>query len=228
MLGPVDFIVIAPVLKTRTNPDATPMGWESFFQLTERAICPAYALGGMSSQHINRHKNMVGRVLQQSEGYMMKNKGYVLIVALAVILILLLLSFFPAGINKDSQEAGYEVHHCNTITTGCEAQLDKSRVKIRFPDNIVFLKSFPVEVHIDSPRDSVENVSVDFQMVGMNMGLNFYQLNKSSTDDSLWTGEGVLPVCTTGRTDWQAIVALQSGGHVRKVAFQFEVGPPTQ
>jgi len=44
----VDFIVIAPVLATQTHPGATVLGWQGFQDLSEAAVMPAYALGGLN------------------------------------------------------------------------------------------------------------------------------------------------------------------------------------
>jgi hypothetical protein len=102
-------------------------------------------------------------------------------------------------------------------------------LEIRFPDNIVFLKKFPIEIRFPEKNTNLlDHVIVDFQMAGMNMGVNKYRLQQSEKNKSLWIGEGVIPVCTTGRTDWQAIVSLKRGDDVQRVAFQFEVIPETQ
>lgn len=159
----------------------------------------------------------------------MNNRGYILIVVLVAIIVLLALSFYPVSIEKEKQENTYSVYPCKTLTTGCKANIENAEIEIKFPGNIIFLKRFPIEVNIAAVQQhSVDKVIVDFQMVGMNMGLNIYQLKQSDKDKSLWTGTGVLPVCTTGRTDWQAIVSLQKGSQVQKIAFQFEVDPVTQ
>ncbi|MGR9088000.1 MAG: Nudix family hydrolase [Gammaproteobacteria bacterium] len=44
----IDFAVLAPVLPTKTHPDARPLGWEQFARLVARVNIPVYALGGMS------------------------------------------------------------------------------------------------------------------------------------------------------------------------------------
>ena len=46
----VDFVVLAPVLPTKTHPDTAPMGWEKFKQLTAMVNIPVFALGGMTKQ----------------------------------------------------------------------------------------------------------------------------------------------------------------------------------
>ena len=44
----LDFVLLGPVLPTRTHPDHPGLGWEQFAQLTERMPLPVFALGGMS------------------------------------------------------------------------------------------------------------------------------------------------------------------------------------
>jgi len=48
----VDFVVVSPVLPTRSHPDATALGWERFAELVVLANCPVYALGGMAVKDI--------------------------------------------------------------------------------------------------------------------------------------------------------------------------------
>ncbi len=48
----VDFVVLSPVLPTRSHPRAMPLGWQSFRELTARTNLPVYALGGMRATHL--------------------------------------------------------------------------------------------------------------------------------------------------------------------------------
>jgi len=43
-----DFAVLSPVRRTRSHPDAKPLGWEEFQQLVDACDIPVYALGGMT------------------------------------------------------------------------------------------------------------------------------------------------------------------------------------
>jgi 8-oxo-dGTP diphosphatase len=43
-----DFMLLSPVAATASHPDAAPLGWQRFAELTEQASCPVYALGGMT------------------------------------------------------------------------------------------------------------------------------------------------------------------------------------
>lgn len=42
-----DYILLSPVAKTTSHPDAWPLGWEKFAELVALAGCPVFALGGM-------------------------------------------------------------------------------------------------------------------------------------------------------------------------------------
>lgn len=49
-----DFMLLSPVAATASHPDAVPLGWEKFQELTEQASCPVYALGGMSPSDLQQ------------------------------------------------------------------------------------------------------------------------------------------------------------------------------
>ena len=48
----VDFVVLAPVLKTKSHPDTQPLGWEQFTHLVTQTNLPAYALGGLAESNL--------------------------------------------------------------------------------------------------------------------------------------------------------------------------------
>lgn len=64
----VDFVVVAPVLKTQTHPEVKPLGWDTFYQLTEKATCPAYALGGMTSDCLEKAQYCGGQGIAAIRG----------------------------------------------------------------------------------------------------------------------------------------------------------------
>ena len=164
---------------------------------------------------------MVPRGLQQSGVCTVNKNTYMLITALIAIILLLLLSFYPANIKNDKSLKPSTVYQCADYTSGCKASINNKKVEIKFPKDIVFLERFPIEVKLDGIPAA--KVTVEFRMVGMDMGLNFYQLQQGNKDKSIWMGEGVLPVCTTGRTDWQSIISIEQEGEIQQVVFQFTV-----
>ena len=50
----VDFVVLAPVLATKTHPETAPLGWEQFAKLVSQVNLPVYALGGLSESCLDR------------------------------------------------------------------------------------------------------------------------------------------------------------------------------
>ena len=49
----VDFVVLAPVLVTKTHPETEPLGWEQFARLVSQVNLPVYALGGLSESGLD-------------------------------------------------------------------------------------------------------------------------------------------------------------------------------
>jgi len=47
-----DFMVLSPVRPTQSHPGAPTLGWLRFFELTELAHCPVFALGGMQRDEL--------------------------------------------------------------------------------------------------------------------------------------------------------------------------------
>lgn len=48
----LDFAVLAPVMPTKTHPDAKALGWERFAHMVFQINIPVYALGGMSANDL--------------------------------------------------------------------------------------------------------------------------------------------------------------------------------
>jgi len=49
----VDFVVLAPVLTTKSHPETEPLGWEQFAKLVSKVNLPVYALGGLSESGLD-------------------------------------------------------------------------------------------------------------------------------------------------------------------------------
>jgi 8-oxo-dGTP diphosphatase len=57
----VDFVVLAPVLKTQSHPDTPPLGWARFAELVENCVVPVYALGGMTMHDVVKARQAGGQ-----------------------------------------------------------------------------------------------------------------------------------------------------------------------
>jgi len=91
---------------------------------------------------------------------------------------------------------------CINPVAGCSFVHKGATAHIRFSVTSETLKPFQLTL---SHRE-VKKVSVSFQMAGMDMGFNRYDLKPSQTGN--WTARIMLPVCTASRADWIAELQL--------------------
>jgi 8-oxo-dGTP diphosphatase len=57
----VDFVVLAPVLATKTHLETEPLGWEQFAKLVSQVNLPVFALGGLSESCLDRARQAGGQ-----------------------------------------------------------------------------------------------------------------------------------------------------------------------
>lgn len=81
------------------------------------------------------------------------------------------------------------------------------------------LEPFTVQVRLFGLEAG--EVAVAFQMEGMDMGRNRFALTPQGS--GLWAGEGMLPVCWSGRLDWSATVELRRDEHHSEAEFRFSL-----
>ena len=64
-----------------------------------------------------------------------------------------------------------------------------------------------------------------FEMVGMDMGLNRFTLSSvvDEKGDLFYEGEGILPVCVSGRVDWLANTHVMTTDKIYEAVFEFKV-----
>ncbi|HQS03892.1 MAG TPA: hypothetical protein PK693_12030 [Halothiobacillus sp.] len=110
---------------------------------------------------------------------------------------------------------------CLIKGVGCSVLVgDLGAAVIQVPSVIKPLEKFTFVVNPNALLlKNLGSVSVDFQMVGMDMGINQYPLSRQA--DGTFQQVIILPVCTTTRTDWVALVSLTtiSGVYVVKLPF---------
>lgn len=66
----VDFAVLAPVLVTKTHPDALPLGWQVFSELVAQCNLPVYALGGQNKTTLNAAQQAGGQGIAAIRGFL--------------------------------------------------------------------------------------------------------------------------------------------------------------
>lgn len=99
---------------------------------------------------------------------------------------------------------------CADIVAGCALPVAES--SIRFDQQPNVLKPFRISVEWPGARE----VHASFQMQGMEMGLNRYNLVE--TGPGKWRGEVMLPACIQGRNDWLVVLSVDSKKYVLSFA----------
>lgn len=85
------------------------------------------------------------------------------------------------------------------------------------------METFSITVrHVRGDVASNAQVDVQFQMRDMDMGLNHYRL--IADVDEVWRGQAMLPVCSSGRSDWLAQVTITTDGETWQAVVPFVVG----
>ncbi len=66
---------------------------------------------------------------------------------------------------------------------------------------------------------AVERVAIEFAGVAMEMGLNRVELQRVAA--GRYRGDASLPICTTGRMEWQAVLEIELGGRLLGLPIRF-------
>jgi hypothetical protein len=88
----------------------------------------------------------------------------------------------------------------------------------------------PMQVEVSIERGNVNSVGVDFSGADMNMGLNFFALEKltkeqtSNQSASFYSDQASLPICVTGKMRWIATFQLDTQDQRFHIPFSFEIG----
>lgn len=128
---------------------------------------------------------------------------------LLVIAALVALAWWGASQKAPLQQAQAIV--CADPTAGCAFEHEGRPATLRFSQQPEALKPFVLSVFAPGLRQA----SVSFQMAGMDMGFNRYDLRQNA--DGSWSARITLPVCTVSRVDWIAELTLD--GRLYTLAF---------
>ena len=86
--------------------------------------------------------------------------------------------------------------HCADPLAGCAFSHRGAAVDVRFLSQPTPLEAFGLRVSAPHAR----RISAEFQMAGMDMGFNRYDLRPAG--DGAFASNVTLPVCISGRHDW--------------------------
>ena len=99
---------------------------------------------------------------------------------------------------------------CAVLMRGCT--LEHDQIMVRSDSAPSALKPFVLTI----TAPAAQEVYVELQMQGMDMGLNRYRLLRQANGE--WRASITLPACVTGRRDWMMVVEVD--GTRRALVFQ--------
>lgn len=131
----------------------------------------------------------------------------------------LLLLVALAGCDSSEKETlvQTQVVDCDAALTSCHTMIDGGEVSLSLGPEVVVLKPFAITMQIRGMEISAP-VTIDFQMEGMEMGLNRYRL---LLKQGAWQGTATLPVCSVSRMDWVAVLEFRRAEISYRLRFPF-------
>ena len=124
---------------------------------------------------------------------------------------------------KQAVEMKLASKDCNVILEPCSASVDGKVIRLVLHGPVRYLQHFDYSIEMHGfDLNVIEKISVQFDMIDMHMGMNRY-LPRPSEDGLTWTGVAVLPVCVTGRKDWQVTVLFESTEENYRARFNFSI-----
>jgi hypothetical protein len=113
---------------------------------------------------------------------------------------------------------------CDAARAPCTALGEGLRLRLALHGEVVPMQPFEVHLEVAAGPPGGEAVAitgatVDFDMVGMDMGQNRYRLQAG--DGGRWTARVTLPACVRGRRNWIARVAVATAAAPLVANFPF-------
>ncbi|MHB1214133.1 MAG: hypothetical protein ACYCY9_04010 [Thiobacillus sp.] len=91
---------------------------------------------------------------------------------------------------------------CPDLLAGCTFNHHGVTASVRFSVRPVPLEAFELSVR----AAGAHRISAEFQMIGMDMGFNRYDLHQ--TANGAWVSKVTLPMCVSGGGDWTLYLEL--------------------
>lgn len=111
---------------------------------------------------------------------------------------------------------------CNPVKQTCYAIADGLRLGLHIFSEPKPLKRFQLQVSVEEgSRLSLDGIDVQFRMRDMYMGEQQYALLMLSKTE--WQGDVVLPVCTSGRSEWTVELLARTADRLYQAEFLFQL-----
>lgn len=131
-----------------------------------------------------------------------------LLIPVLIILALAMLALWGAW--QKAPKTPAQAIACENPLAGCAFMHGGMPATLRFSTQPEALRPFALSVSAPGLR----KVSASFQMAGMDMGFNRYDLRQDAAGN--WTASVTLPVCTVSRVDWIAELDLDGRLYILK------------
>lgn len=150
---------------------------------------------------------------------------------LLIVSIMLLIAFFlqlrEGRFGGDREHPVYEQQRlivdagCDITRSGCSSSGDGVRVLLTLKDRPSALRPFPAHVLVEGLLEPQQmDVRLVFSMQGMDMG-DLRQRLVFDPDNGDWHGQMILPICTSGRSDWLARVEVTAAKKIYSADYAF-------
>lgn len=118
-----------------------------------------------------------------------------------------------------SQSKFNQPNSVQAIKTNCQIDIapcvltDENNIyKISVEGEVKPLKKFLIK--LQDKNQLINNAVIEFRMMDMEMGKNVFSFERM--DLGIWEADVIIPVCTTGRRDWELELVLTSGDKLQK------------
>jgi hypothetical protein len=107
---------------------------------------------------------------------------------------------------------------CDVVEQGCviEHQGEQFQLQMTRPQGLK-----PFHITFTSSTSELARVSVQFDMLGMDMQQPTQSLQQ--TGAAIWQNQAILPICSSGRSDWVAWIRFRYQGSHYRLQFPFTV-----
>lgn len=111
---------------------------------------------------------------------------------------------------------------CDAVKQTCYAMTDGFWLGLNISGEPKPLKQFQLKVQIKEGSEvSLDGIDVQFNMRDMYMGEQRYVLRKLSKTE--WQGDVVLPVCTSGRSEWTVELLARTTDQIYQAEFPLQL-----
>ena len=143
---------------------------------------------------------------------MLKNKILLRVLLLGIFIFLLFWGKLQLQqVNDNFANVNIKNAKCNIKENTCLVENELFKLKLNMDKNIRYLTPFNVTASsIVKAKHPIARIQLDFKMKGMDMGVNRILLKPGKQENNIqqWHGNGLLPICVSGRADWVAELEL--------------------